>query len=70
MVDGVDGELGFDLKTFGEYGERFDERFAHGSIAGHDIIETVAVDPFDHGPHKVVSKSVEGSLVFLGIGAV
>ena len=70
MVDGVDRELGFDLEALGKHREGFNERAAHGTVAGHDIIEAVAIDPLDHGADQIVAKAVEGTLVLLGIGAV
>ena len=70
MVDGVDRELGFDLEALGKHGEGFDEWTAHGAVTGHDVIETVAIDPLDHGSYQVVAKAVEGALVLLGVGAV
>ena len=70
VVDGVDRELGFDLEALGKHGEGFDERAAHGAVAGHDIIEAVAIDPLDHGADQIVAKAVESTLVFLGVGAV
>ena len=70
MVDGVDRELGFDLKALGKHWEGFNERAAHGAVAGHDVIEAVAIDPLDHGADQIVAKAVEGALVFLGVGAV
>ena len=70
MVDGVDRELGFDLEALGKHREGFNERAAHGTVAGHDVIEAVAIDPLDHGADQIVAKAVEGTLVLLGIGAV
>ena len=70
MVDGVDGKFGFDLEALGKHGERFDKRPAHSSIARHDIIKAVPIDPLDHGAHQVVAKTVEGALVLLGVRAV
>ena len=40
VVDGMDGELGFDLKALAQDGERLDEGFAHGSIAGHHVVKS------------------------------
>ena len=70
VVDGVDRQLGFDLKALRKHGEGFDEWAAHGAVAGHDVIETVAIDPLDHGAYQVVAKAVEGTFVLLGVGAV
>lgn len=70
MIDGVDGELGFNLEALTQDGEGLDERLAHGSVAGHDVVEAVAVNPFDHGANEVVAKAVKGPLVLFGIGAV
>ena len=66
----MDRELGFDLEALGKHREGFDERAAHGAVAGHDIIEAVAIDPLDHGADQIVAKAVESTLVFLGVGAV
>ena len=57
----MDGELGFDLKALAQDGERLDEGFAHGSIAGHHVVKAVTVYPFNHGANKVVAKAVKGS---------
>ena len=70
MVDGVDRELGFDLKALGKHWEGFNERAAHGAVACHDVIEAVAIDPLDHGADQIIAKAVEGTLVLLGVGAV
>lgn len=70
VVDGMYGELGFDLEALAQNGEGLDEGLAHGSVAGHDVVEAVAVNPFDHGANEVVAKAVKGPLVFFGIGAV
>lgn len=70
VVDGMNGELGFDLKALAQDGERLDEGFAHGSIAGHHVVKAVTVYPFNHGANKVVAKAVKGSFVLFGIGAV
>ena len=70
VVDGVDRELGFDLEALGKHREGFNERAAHGAVAGHDVIEAVDIDPVDHGADQIVAKAVEGTLVFLGVGAV
>ena len=70
VVDGVDGELSLDLETLAQDGERLDERLAHGAVPCHHVVETVAVDPLDHGADQVVPEAMEGALVLLGIGAV
>lgn len=70
VVDGVDGELGFDLEALAQDGECLDERQAHGAVARHDVFEAVAVDPLDHGADQVVPEAVEGALVLLRVGAV
>lgn len=70
VVDGVDRELGFDLKALGKHWEGFNERAAHGAVACHDVIEAVAIDPLDHGADQIIAKAVEGTLVLLGVGAV
>ncbi len=66
----MDGELGLDLEDPGKRGERLYERAAHGLVAGHDVVEAVAIDPLDRGAHEVVAEAVEGALVFLAVGAV
>lgn len=66
----MDGELSLDLETLAQDGERLDERLAHGAVPRHDIVETVAVDPLDHGADQVVPEAMEGALVLLGVGAV
>lgn len=70
VIDSVDGELGFNLEALAQYGEGLDEGFAHGSVAGHHVVKAVAVNPLDHGANKVVAKSVKGSFILFGIGAV
>lgn len=70
MIDGVDGELGLDLETLAQDGERLDEWLAHGTVSRHDVFEAVAVDPLDHGADQVVPETVEGALVLLGVSAV
>lgn len=70
VIDGVDGELGFNLEALTQNGERLDERLAHGSVAGHHVVKAVAVYPLDHGANKVVAKAVKCSFVLFGIGAV
>ena len=49
VVDGMDREFGFDLESLRKHGEGLDERAAHGTISRHDVIETVAVYPLNHG---------------------
>ena len=66
----MDGELGFNLEALAQDGEGFDERLAHGSVAGHHVVKAVAVNPLDHGANKVVAKPVKGSFILFGIGAV
>lgn len=51
-------------------GDCFDEGLAHGSVAGHDIVKAVAIDPLDHVVCEVVAKAMKGSLILLGICAV
>ena len=70
VVDGVDGELSLDLETLAQDGERLDEWLAHGTVPRHDIVETVAVNPLDHGADQVVPEAMESALVLLGVGAV
>ena len=70
VIDGMDGELGFDLEALTQDGESFDEGFAHGSIAGHYVVKAVTVYPFNHGTNKVVAEAVKGSFILFGIGAV
>ena len=70
VVDCMDRELGFNLEALAQDGEGLDERLAHGSVAGHDVVKAVAVNPFDHRTNKVVAKAVKGSFILFGIGAV
>lgn len=70
VVDGMDGELGFDLEALAQNGEGLDEGFAHGSVAGHHVVKAVTVNPLDHGANKIVSKPVKCSFILFGIGAV
>lgn len=70
VVDGMNGELGFDLEAFTQDGEGLYERLAHGSVAGHDVVEAIAVNPLDHGANKIVSEPVKCSFVLFCIGAI
>lgn len=70
VVDGMDGELGFNLEAFAQNGEGLDEGLAHSSIARHHVVKAVTVYPLDHGANKVVAKAVKGSFILFGIGAV
>ena len=44
MIDRVDGRPCLDLETLREYEECLDERFAHGAIAGHDVVKAVTIN--------------------------
>lgn len=56
--------------THGQDREGLDEWPGHGTVTGHDILETVTVYPFDHGTNEVVAETVEGTSVLLRIGSV
>ena len=58
MVDGMDGELGFNLEALTQDGEGLYERLAHGSIACHNVVKAVAVYPFNHGANEVIPKAL------------
>ena len=55
-VHRVDGELRLDLEAAGEHREGLHEGAGEGAVAGHHVVEPVAVDPADRGAHRSLPK--------------
>lgn len=69
-VDGPDRDLGLDLEALRHDGHGLDEGAREGAVAGHDVLEGVAVENADEPSHEVVAEAVEASSVLGAVGAV
>lgn len=69
-VDGPDRDLGLDLEALRHDGHGLDEGAREGAVAGHDVLEGVAVEDADEPADEVVAEAVEASSVLGAVGAV
>ena len=70
LVDRVDRQFGLNLKSRREHRHRLRKHLVVGAIPRHDVGELEPVDRLDEETDEIVSKAVEGAIVFLAVSAV
>ena len=63
-------KLGLNLKAFRHDRERLNKRTTHSTIASHNVIKSIAINPLNHESNEIITESMKGSFVFFGICSV